>query len=574
MGPLVSKQIEDGMPIKGSNTEESKGEMSQHPSTPKPGIIENFLVNTIGSDVQVADISVKRHDNHNLELKSLFNFSGVEQEAHLSFYLFFPQSVQMREVEKADLFSDFYSRQRLFIPLNQSLDSRETVMALDEIKRLLTLMSVPGFDVQIEDHLTSLVQVVGGIVGETLKARTSKIKRDLLLIHSISHQVNNEDIFNDIAIQLDDLADIMNGVRDVTDAEWLTQSPVVHLLDEYIHHVFIETLGKIDFELSRFQKNSAESERSKFVDGWRQLHLQLATLQKKEVHFQKKHNLTPSNLKSDDSSELLLVRLGQMKKFFQSKMFIDVQKSQSLKKFSEPTAALAACFAGITAAIIQQFGNPAFFQLSLQGISLLFFAMGLYALRDRIKDLAKSFLNNRISKYVPDYEYELKDKDRSKDKGSEKGLDKPIGRIKEWLKTVRTCDLPDEVLSIRKTGSVSEAESYLTEDVLFLKRIYGLAAKGLTNKEKAREKQLSLQETLRINIQRYLKFLDDPMKDITVLDQRGRFARKTSNKMYYFYAVVNYSTKTNGTETEKQMHLYRVVLNKNGIQKVIECSRA
>lgn len=82
-----------------------------------------------------------------------------------------------------------------------------------------------------------------------------------------------------------------------------------------------------------------------------------------------------------------------------------------------------------------------------------------------------------------------------------------------------------------------------------------------------------MQETLRINIQRYLKFLDDPMKDITVLDQRGRFTRKTSSKMYYFYAVVKYATQSNGNDTEKQMHLYRIVLNKNGIQKVIDCSR-
>lgn len=504
----------------------------------------------------VADISVKRHDDHNLELKALFTFSDLNQEAHLDFYLFFPQSVQMREVEKGDLFSDFYSRQRLFIPLNQSLDSKEILASLEEIKRLLTLMSIPGCDSLVEDQLTSMVQVVGGIVGETLKARTSKIKRDLLLIHSKTHQVAPGTVFADITLQLDDLTEIMSGVRAVTDGQWSKMSAVVQLLDEYIHHVFIETLGKINFELSRFQKNIAEHERTKFVDGWRQLQAQLATLQSKEMHFQKKHNLTPSSLKSEDSSELLLVRLGQMKKFFQSKMFIDVQKSQTLKKFSEPTAALAACVAGVTGGIIQQFGNPDYFQLSLQGMSLLFFAMGLYALRDRIKDLAKSFLNSRISKYVPDFEYELKDKDRT------------IGRIKEWLKTFRTIDLSEDIRQKRKSASVSEAESFLKEDVLYLKRIYGLSAK-----EKTRDKQLSLQETLRINIQRYLKFLDDPMKDITVLDQRGRFTRKTSNKMYYFYALVNYAIKANTVDTEKQMYLYRVVVNKNGIQKVIECSK-
>ncbi len=434
---------------------------------PKQALLDTFAH---AADMPVADISVKRHDNHNLELKMLFNFSGMDQEAHLNFYLFFPQSVQMREVEKTDLFSDFYSRQRLFIPLNQSMDSSETVTALDEIRRLLTLMAIPGCDPQAEDQLTSVVQIVGGIVGETLKARTSKIKRDLLLIHSLTHRVSGENIFNDIAVQLDDLAEVMGTVRNVTDAAWAMKSPVVHLLDEYIHHVFIESLGKIDYEISRLQKNVAETDKPKFVEGWRQMHLQLSLLQKKEVHFQKKHNLTPSNLKSEDSSELLLVRLGQMKKFFQSKMFIDVQKSQSLKKFSEPTAALAACFAGITAAIIQQFGNPAFFQLSLQGISLLFFAMGLYALRDRIKDFAKTYLNARISRYVPDHEYELKDKDVA------------IGRIKEWLKTFKTSELPIGILQKRKSGSVSEAESFLKEDVLCLKRIYALTSAKVKNR--------------------------------------------------------------------------------------------
>ncbi|MBL7544861.1 MAG: hypothetical protein JNL11_13670 [Bdellovibrionaceae bacterium] len=513
---------------------------------------------SLSSGIVGVDISVKRHDNHNLELKSLFNFSGVEQEASLDFYLFFPPSVQMREVEKGDLFSDFYSRQRLFIPLSQSIDSREMSQALDDIKRLLTCLSVPDCDSQVEDQLTSAVQIVGGIVGETLKARTSKIKRDLLLIHSKTHNVSGENIFTDVMAEVDDLAEIMSMVRSVTDSQWSVSSPVVNLLDEYIHHVFIETLGKVDFEISRFQKNLEGPERNKFIDGWRQMHLQLANLQKKEMHFQRKHCLTPNHLKSQDSSELLLVRLGQMKKFFQSKMFIDVQKSQSLKKFSEPTAALAACFAGITAAAIQQFGNPDFYQISLQGISFLFFAMGLYALRDRIKDLAKNYLHKRISKYVPDFEYELKDKKEQ------------IGRIKEWLKTVRTSDLPISVRQKRKSVSVSEAESYLKEDVLFLKRVYCLNAK----REKSSDNPLSLQETLRINVQRYLKFLDDPMKDITILDQKGRFTRKTSHKMYYLYALVNYASKAHGNNAEKQMHLYRVVLNKNGIQKVIDCTYA
>lgn len=509
------------------------------------------------SNSSAADISVKRHDNHNLELKSLFNFSGVEQEARLDFYLFFPPSVQMREVEKGDLFSDFYSRQRLFIPLNQSLDSREMLTALDDIKRILTLLSVPDCDAHIEEQLTSAVQIIGGIVGETLKARTSKIKRDLLLIHSRTHNVISESIFSEITAEIDDLAEIMENVRSVTDANWTVNSAVVNLLDEYIHHVFIETLGKIDFEISRFQKNMDNTERSKFVEGWRQLQLQLSILQKKEMHFQKKHCLTPTHLKSQDSSELLLVRLGQMKKFFQSKMFIDVQKSQSLKKFSEPTAALAACIAGVSAAILQQVGNPDFYQIGLQGASLIFFAMGLYAVRDRLKDFAKSFLNKRISKYVPDFEYELKEKDVQ------------IGHIKEWLKTVRTMELPELIRHRRKSASVSEAESYLKEDVLFLKRIYCLAPKT-----KGKDNPLSLQENLRINLQRYLKFLDDPMKDITILDQKGRFTRKTSHKMYYFYALVNYTAKENGVDAQKQMQLYRVVLNKNGIQKVIECTNA
>lgn len=519
---------------------------------PKEEILDS-LIKTCASSL-VADISVKRHDNHNLELKSLFNFSGVAQEARLEFYLFFPPSVQMREVEKSDLFSDFYSRQRLFIPLNQSLDSREMMIALDDIKRLLTALLVPGNDPTLEDQLTSAVQIVGGIVGETLKARTSKLKRDLLLIHSKTHNVVSETIFSEVAAEIDDLAEIMASVRAVTDKNWSVSSPVVVLLDEYIHHVFIETLGKIDYEILRFQKTLEGPNRAKFIDGWKQLHIQLSTLQKREVHFQKKHNLTPSNLKSQDSSELLLVRLGQMKKFFQSKMFIDVQKSQSLKKFSEPTAALAACVAGVTAAVIQQVGNPDYFQLSLQGASLIFFAMGLYALRDRIKDLAKSYLHKRLSKFVPDYEYELKDKEIY------------IGKIKEWLKTTRTFDLPVDILQKRKTASVSEAESFLKEDVLCLKRIYELAAKE-------DNKNLSLQETLRINVQRYLKFLDDPMKDITILDQKGRFTRKSSHKMYYFYALINYCTKIeDGTTREKQVRLYRIVLNKNGIQKVIECA--
>ncbi|NUM59447.1 MAG: hypothetical protein HUU56_12485 [Bdellovibrionaceae bacterium] len=516
------------------------------------------------SDSEAWEIILKRHDDHNLELKSMLQFQKESVQGVVDLYFFLPKNVQLRSYNKYEISVDFFSRQRLFIPQNSKF-------RLDELKNKLILLekiisSYSHSDALLHEEkqiilqdIYSQVQSLGAFMGEYIKAISSKAKKDLTLIQShLRNHLGFKEDFADLMNKLEALNDLVSALRAATDKVEAINIPVVQLLDEYIHHLYVEALGKIKdifYQNKRLGKETTIPETY-----WNEFDDKLKFYLSKEMLYQKKHNITLKQMSQLENSELLIVRLGQMKKFFQAKMFIQVLKKQTIKKLTEPMAAIGASFAAIAAGVVQHYGSPSAIDYSFGGISIAMFGMALYVLRDRLKDLGRNYLLNYVVRFLPDSEYNLK---------TENGH---LGKIKEWIKILDPSEISPVIQAIRKKSCVSEAENYLQEDVIHLKRHFSLI------KEMSLDgNHCALQDNLRINLERYLKHLDDPQKDIVLLNKDGHFSKVTTNKVYYFYIIVDYQLSPQNFDSKTQNHdeqskvksdVYRVVMNKNGLLKV------
>lgn len=499
-------------------------------------------------------LSLKRHDDHNLELKSLLQFEQQNLQGSIDLYLFLPANVQVHSWTKSEITSDFFSRQRLFIPQNSALKSEEIFKKIELMGKFiesLRLNKETSEEILLQEIYTE-AQTLGAYIGESIKVSSIRTRKELQIIHSkIKSPLGVAEDFQDMIKKMDQLKSLISFLRKVTDDKMAIDIPVVQLLDEYVHHLYVESLGKIKDDYLKLKRQVSETHIPTYQQSWADFENKLKELQRDETFYQVKHRVTIKQVSQQENGELLIVRLGQMKKFFQSKMFVQVLKKQSMQILSEPIAALGASFAAIAAGLVQHFGSSRVIDYSLSGLSIAFFGMALYVLRDRLKDIGRNYILNKVSKYFPDTEYNLVTDN------------KKIGRIQEWIKIISSQEIPSPIQTLRKKSCVSEAESFLHEDVIHMRRNFSVYEQLSVDGN-----HFALQENLRINLERYLKHLDDPQKEIMLLNKEGQFSKMTSNKVYYFYAIADVKMSHGEIVTEQRSEVYRIVMNKMGLLKV------
>ncbi len=502
---------------------------------------------------ETAKIKLSRHDNHNVELKSSFYFLDKKIKADLDLFLFVPQTVHLSSWSKSEITSDFFSRQRLSVPQSEDLKKEDGLLKIHHLRETIANLPLCKNSVEstiLTNELLVLCRSLGAYLGENIKFSLRRISKELLVLHSrIQKTPTFESGYNHLFEKLEKIKVLVEELRGVTNSDAALKIPVVQLLEQYIHHLFVESLAKLKEDHERLKISFPQFSSLKFRIDRDAFGEKIKSLLREEAYYQKKHH-SSEPLTEKSQTELLIVRLGQMKKFFQSEMFINVSKRQTLARFVEPASALAAAFAALIYGVAQYYSQPGALGYSLGGMYLILIWVALYVIRDRLKDHGKAYLTEKISGFLPDAEENLDAENHN------------IGKIKEWFRIFPDTQVSEKIQQIRESACVSEAEHFLPEDVIHFKRSFTLW--GLDSVGGAR---LSLQENLRINLERYLKFLDDPQKEICVLNDQGEFSRITSNKVYYFYLVVNLSF---GNDPEKdKSEIYRIILNKHGIQKVL-----
>ena len=478
----------------------------------EPGVSDSQTAN------REANLHLSRHDNHNLEIKLQVNEADRAFESDLQVYFFLPHSLEPGMFSKQDHLSDFRSRSRLALTQAQPAVRGQLIQHLNTLDKMLRSSH---FD---ENKFIKEVQETGAIVVEIIKTHREQICRKLLLVQSLfSQQVQSAQQAQPIVDLMAEVVEVLAFVRKLTTTH--RENPWIQMLETFSHQNYLSFMSTLEDNLN-LRQNSDEALKP-VQDYLRQM-----------IAEEKAHSRSCPD-------EDHLTKLGQMKKFFQSSLFVDVQKRSDNKKLQESTALAGTALAAMVAGGVQILSEV--HTSNLASRSALVFTLGVvfYVFRDRLKDWSKNVLHKKATASAPDVEHNMIVHGEH------------MGHVQEWVKVHPTLSENSPILATRQKGMQNIWEKTLPEDVLMYRY------------RQACDKPLfaRLQDNIRINIHRYLKLMDDPVKDVTFLDESGSIARMKSRKKYYIYAVLRQTLHTRDYQDERQV-LYRIELDKTGIQTV------
>lgn len=490
-------------------------------------------------------LNLSRHNIHSIELKSGLSLRDRVIEGELNLYLFYPSNIPVERWPREELQKDFFSRLRLAIPHKANLDTQR---ARENILNLI--------DSYKQNNDPQILQELGGIVGEFLSREAKffisyvqsffeKEKKDI-------EKKESRLLFSRILVRCQDIERLMQNLRGILGEEAKEKKTTQNLFAHYIHQSHLHFLAQVRSQIEHCAKSypmpkKIFAELEKHTD---KIDVAIAN----EFEFKKRFLLNAGEV-SEASTMDELITQSHLKKYFQSRMYLDIGRKNAVKKFMEPLAAIAAASAGAIAMLVQQFSmKPILVSAGSTGIAVAGCGIALYVLRDRLKDQGKTYLKNKVSRYLPDQEQELV-------ANSEK-----IGQIREWFAVTEKSKLRSKIRNLRHKCAVTAAEREIPEDVVHIKRLFNIFRKEGTE---LMAQHLDLQETLRINFDRYLPYMDDEEKRLPILDKNGSLAEKVVHKQYYFHLALEAKFRNEENSKRSVRTLYRVVLDKSGIQDLV-----
>lgn len=500
-------------------------------------------------------MQVSRHDHHNVEIKSVIALCDESQKVVTEMFLYVPKSFEIELVGKAEFAKDIRTRLRLSIPSTEGFDDEDFSVALLELKRANTRLEVEAQAHQAMDQETpsdlreavlEASKDVAAIVAERLKRLSIQHGRQFFVSQTLLTTCASRSIgFEAFSRNLQTVRRKIEAIREAMRSKTEDARGLNALLDEYVSQLYVQYLGAISSEFSNFESShewtrhdqapladleDANADEGSTIDSdassdaararARQL---LKALQEDEAVYRRTRGLSFES-ETDLERERHLSRLSQLKKFFQSKTFVDVTKTQAAQKITESSALIGTAIAAIIAAILEQLGRKNIATFASQGLMVIGLGVILYVLRDRMKDWARIKLQKKAMVLIPDFETQLI------------ADQKNFGLSREWLQILSSKSCEAAVTEARHSDSALERSLRLPEDVLSTRRVFFLRP-NFAGPGQSR----ALHENVRLNLDRHLKFMDDPFKDLTDLEADGRLTLSRSHRVYHFHMVTRTS---------------------------------
>ncbi len=467
------------------------------------------------------DLRISRHDHHNLEVKTHFAVSsGVLGQVDL--FLFLPKSFLAAQVRKEKLMLDFRSRSRLSVRLPAGI----AALALrDELAALLDRIEKEG--------------------SEDLARRFAANAAEILRVLGRKHRDHAKELAaEELEAELRNTGEWRETLREEMGRKLAaTSRPLFRLLDEYLSYLFAQYLADLKEAVGRDSSRLSEKARG-----------MISTFEAAEKQYWAEKGYGYSGKPRDFGEEAHVLRLSHLKKFFQAKMHVHVEKGATLEKLAEPFAAAGAGCAALWMAFFQGSLSPRAAEFGLGGSAVLTTGVFAYIMKDRIKEWGRKYFMKKASGYFPDVRQKL---------FVER---KEIGATREWLRVSGRSGIADDVRKLRQHCSMSDLEHEIPEDVIHYRVERELKAVDLAGVGQ----DWAFQDVLRINLNRYLRGLDDPYKEIAAFDHEGQLTRNKCHRAYPLtMIVVSRECPTVSPVGPSLRHLvFRVWLDKTGIDRV------
>ena len=248
-------------------------------------------------------------------------------------------------------------------------------------------------------------------------------------------------------------------------------------------------------------------------------------------------------------NESLLFRWSLLKKFVSSFLFIEARTEGGQPVLLHTLYGIAAAVAMLFATVVAFSWQGAYGSLSMN----LFWAMVVaYIFKDRLKDGLRAWLYQRFAKWIPDRRVQLFRTGTSH-----------AGFVRESFRFIKPAMLPEKIRELRnRAHTVDLLSARLHEDMLLYKKEVTLEHLPLLTEDTGN----SVLDITRLDVQDFLRYTENLMEELPVLDDEDFVRAKTSafgEKIYHIYLAQRLHS---GGRTACAMQ--RLVINAKGIKRL------
>lgn len=495
----------------------------------KPPEGKNPLAEVVATGVAkpLTPDSVSKHDANNLEIKSDIALGTSHKGLRISLIL--PESLSTDPFSKTELWMDFVARNRVRAAENLSEDAQDL---RDSIYLLVGKLQASS------RNRLSRVKRLGHCAAEYFRMVGFREKARFSLIYGASSQSKPRLLLRG-SRQQKELGNVAAKIRECCLELHKKDKELARYLSEYTHFNLVKTLANVTEDFHRYRVEVRDDDLTK--DERKYLE-KVVNTQRQEAEYFHQSPLFPGE-EEGQAPEEVMMRLSSLKKFFQSTSFVDGTGEEYVKKFKEPVASLSAMFAAIAAATAGALISEAsVVRLGAGSLGLVAIGIFFYVMRDRLKDRGKALFTAWLSGRFPEYRETLYFNDRK------------IGTVMKWLDVGKASSLHEPLASLK--ASLMPASSKESHVVVFREDF-------VPDKS---ERGTRIYHMVRLNLRRFLRFMDDAKKTIRLLNEEGEIEKKTVKKFYPFLIAVERLEDEGGEGT--LVCVSRVLVTRKGIQKV------
>jgi hypothetical protein len=493
------------------------------------------------------------HDRKQFEIKLEYQPSAHEAKSKylVEMYMFLPQSlhVHAETYTRSQFYSDIHNYVRLKTPVVEleELLAREESPLVKLERRLERGQIQPTSDLVYQSKLLSCTFRAG------LRRILGKVTEHATLVAKSTGAPDG----GQLEAQL--RAHVFCGVKVLArfrawNKRLLVRFPQLEektqvslrLVDEYMSLSTEQFFRRTVAEMERLPKGGIYGELRKLL---------IAEILREERY--RRENRLRSVLSPTGDNEEYMHRVGFLKKFCMNILFLSARRDLRRQGWEEVTFAAAAGVAMLFATVVAVWAQARFPQASLNFVLII--VVG-YMMKDRIKEGLRRIFASLAARHLFDRSVSIVDpvtQDR-------------VGMCYEKMDWGPPINVPEEILQLRKQDDfVTVSQGELTEYIIRYQKEIVLESAQLP---KMMSGISGVTDIIRINVDRFLRDMDDPEHAIEYVDTEDLTIGRVRGAKSYQMDVAFRFTVLDQEQKRSSLQLVRLVLDRNGLKRMLRLS--
>jgi len=253
----------------------------------------------------------------------------------------------------------------------------------------------------------------------------------------------------------------------------------------------------------------------------------------------------------NDANEKRVHQTQSLRKFTESVLFLDTRSQKVGQIAQQMIFGVAAGLAMIWATAIAFYAQ---YKFGFFTMAFFLTLVGSYILKDRIKDIVKEYLSNKLLRFFYDYKVRICTSARKN----------KIGASRECFSFVRDGALDKDIMKLRDRDQMSQLGEYSVGEQIILYRkkinVFPRHFEQVYQDQKIK----GVTDITRYSVARLTQKMGNPKRSLYITDGKN-YRRTNARKVHHINFIIRYSE-----HDETHLKRYRLVMDRGGIRRLEE----